>query len=126
MEADEKILVLRYKKARSIEEALEELDVLIEPHFFNEFTETNSSAFLKTVITNHNSNNLNLFKRTWSSINGSPNMMKAIREIQENLLCVGKRREMITKKKPETKCWCSKTGLQLNSKHIVSCCKRTF
>ena len=40
------------------------------------------------------------------------------------LPCVGKRREKITKKKFETKCWCSKSGLALNAKHIVSCCKK--
>ena len=50
--------------------------------------------------------------------------MKVIREIQENLLCVGKRREMITRQKTDSKCWCSKTGLPLNAKHIISCCKR--
>ena len=50
--------------------------------------------------------------------------MKVIREIQENLLCVGKRKELITKKRAETQCWCSKTGLPLNAKHIVSCCRK--
>ena len=47
-----------------------------------------------------------------------------IRETHENLLCVGKRKELITKKKTESKCWCSKTGLPLNAKHTISCCKR--
>ena len=50
--------------------------------------------------------------------------MKVIREIQENLLCVGKRKELITKKKVQTYCWCSKTGLPLNTKHIISCCRK--
>ena len=31
---------------------------------------------------------------------------------------------MITKKKTDSKCWCSKVGLPLNARHIVSCCKR--
>ena len=35
---------------------------------------------------------------------------------------MGKRKELITKMKAETKCWCSKLGLPLNAKHIVSCC----
>ena len=47
-----------------------------------------------------------------------------IREIQENLLCVGQKREMSTKKTVDSKCWCRKSGLALNAKHIVSCCKR--
>ena len=34
-----------------------------------------------------------------------PKTMKIIREIQENLLCVGKRRELITKKRAEWRCW---------------------
>ena len=37
---------------------------------------------------------------------------------------VGKRKELITKKKVELKCCCSKAGMTLNSKHIVSCCRK--
>ena len=50
--------------------------------------------------------------------------MKVIREIQENILCVGKRKELITKKRTEPCCFCSPTRLPLNSKHIVSCCNK--
>ena len=50
--------------------------------------------------------------------------MKVIREIQENLLCIGRRKELITKKRAETTCWCSKSGMQLNAKHIISCCRK--
>ena len=57
-------------------------------------------------------------------MNCTPKTMKIIREILENLLCVGKRREQITKKRTESKCSCSKTGLPLNAKHIVSCCRK--
>ena len=49
--------------------------------------------------------------------------MKQIREIQEKLIWVGRRKEMITKKKAEVMCRCSKAGLPLNAKHIISCCK---
>ena len=31
---------------------------------------------------------------------------------------------MIAIRKTEMMCWCSRTGLHLNSKHIVSCCKK--
>ena len=48
--------------------------------------------------------------------------MKVISEIQENLLCVGRRKELITK--IEAKCRCSKTGALLNAKHIIGCCKK--
>ena len=87
MEADEKAKMLRAKRMRSIEEVLKEVSVLIETHFFNEFPETKSSAFLKNVITNQNSIDLNLFKGTWRSLNCTPKTMKVVREIQENLLC---------------------------------------
>ena len=50
--------------------------------------------------------------------------MRAIREIQEIILCVGKRKALITKKSVDTKCWCSKTGQTLNARHIVSCCRK--
>ena len=57
-------------------------------------------------------------------MNCTPKTMKIIREIQENLLCIGKRKELITKQKAVTKCWCSKSGLILSARHIISCCKR--
>ena len=72
---------------------LEEVSVLIDTHFFNEFTETKSSAFLKNVIANQNTIDLNLFKRTWRSLNWTPKTMKVVREIQENLICIGKSRD---------------------------------
>ena len=47
-----------------------------------------------------------------------------IREIQENLLCVGRSKELVTKKKAETMCFCSQTGLPLIFKHIISYCRK--
>ena len=41
---------------------------------------------------------IGLFKKTWRALNCTPKTMKLIRETQENLLCVGKRKELITKK----------------------------
>ena len=58
------------------------------------------------------------------SLNCSPKTMKIIREIQENILCVGKRKELITKKRTETNCFCSQNGPPLTAKHIISCCKK--
>ena len=123
MEERERKLVLRAKRTKSIDEVLEEVEVLIDTHFFNKFSETKSSLFLK-VIASQNAIDLRLLKKTWRSLNCTPKTLKAIREIQENLLCVGKRKEMIAKKKTDTKCWCSKSGPALNAKHVVSCCKR--
>ena len=109
---------------KSIEEVVEEVEVLIQIHFYNEFCETKSSAFLKKIIAHQSVIDIRLFEKTWRLLNCSPKTMMVIREIQENLLCVGKRKELITKKKEETKCWCSKTGMVLNTKHIIGCCRK--
>ena len=124
IEVDEKNERLRMMRMKSIDEVLEDVSVLIDTHFFNEFEGTKSSQFLKKVVSNQSSIDMNIFKRTWRTLNCSPKTMKVIRELQENLLCVGKRRELIAKKRTETTCWYSKTGLPLNSKHIVSCCMK--
>ena len=124
MEEREKEQTLRTRRMMSIKEVLDEVEVVIDTHFYDEFPKTNSSGFLKTIYTNQSSIEINLLRKTWRTLNCSPKTLKVIREIQENLLCVGKRRELITKKRAESKCWCSKTGLPLNSKHIVSCCRK--
>ena len=67
---------------------------------------------------------MSLLRIAWRKLNFTPKTMKIIREIQENLLCVGKRKELITKQKAETVCWCSRTGAQLNARHIISCCRK--
>ena len=89
---------------------LEEVEVLIDTHFFNQFLETKSSSFLKRVLECRSVIDTKLFKKTWKSLNCSPKTLKVIREIQENLLCVGKRKELITKKRTETMCRCSLGG----------------
>ena len=100
----EKVQTLGVKRMRSIEEVLEEVEVLIDAHFFNEFWETKSSLFLKRVIANQNVIETSLLKRTWRTLNCTPKTLKVIREVQENLLCVGKRRELVTKTKTDSKC----------------------
>ena len=110
-------------RAKSMTEVIEEVEVIIDTHFLDVFYQTKSCPFLKTVISCQGSIDTRLFKKTWRTLNCSPKTFKVIGEIQENLLCVGKKREMITKQKTETRCWCIKTGLPLNAKHIVSCCR---
>ena len=124
IEASEKTVSIKAKRMKSIADVLEEVEVLIDTHFFNEFSETKSSMFLKKIIANQNVIEMTLLKRTWRTLNCTPKTMKVIMEIQENLLCVGKRKELITKKKAETTCFCSKTGRALNAKHIISCCMK--
>ena len=98
-EEREKSVLLGAKRLKSIEEMMEEVEVLIDTHFFNEFYRTKSSVFLKRVLENQDSIEMRLFKRTWRSLNCTRKTMRIIWEIQENLLCVGKRKEMITKKR---------------------------
>ena len=75
-------------KMKSIAEVLEEVEVLVDTHFFNEFSETKSSLFLKKVVAHQGWIEMRLFKKTWRSLNCTPKTSKIIREIQENLLCV--------------------------------------
>ena len=100
MEANYKAKMLRAKRKGSITDVHEEVGLLIDTRFFNEFSETKSSSFLKNVIANKNTIDLNLFKRTWRSLNCTPKTMKVIREIQENLLCVGKGKSSSPRRKP--------------------------
>ena len=104
-------------------DVLEEEEVLIDTHFFNETWETKSSLFLKKVIANQSAIDMSLFKKTWRTLNCSPKTMKVIPGVQESL-CVWKRRELITRKTTDLKCWCTKTGLPLNARHIVICCRK--
>ena len=124
IQESEKKQLLSSMRIKSINDVLVEVEVLIDTHFFNEFSETKSSLFLKKVVTCQGSVDTRLLKKTWRTLNCSPKTLKVIRKIQENLLCVGKRNELITKQKAETVCWCSHTGLPLNAKCIISCCKR--
>ena len=50
MEEREKSKTLKAWRTKSIADVLEEVEVLIGTHFFNEFSETKSSQFLKKVI----------------------------------------------------------------------------
>ena len=104
MEANDKVQLLRAKRMKSIEEVLEEVSVLIDTHFFNEFTGTKSSTFLN-IITNQNVIEVRLFRKTWRTLNCTPKTMKVIREIREDLLCIGKLRALITKEMTEKNCW---------------------
>ena len=72
IEEGEKIQMLRVKKTKNIQEVLEEVEVLIDTHFFNCFRETKSSTFLKKVFENQKCLDMRLLKKTWRSLNCSP------------------------------------------------------
>ena len=67
----EKNQMLRAKRIRSIDDVLEEVEALIDTHFFNDFSETKSSMFLK-VISNQSVIDKRLFKRRWRTLNCTP------------------------------------------------------
>ena len=54
---------------KSITDVLEEVDDLINIHFFNEFSETKSSLFLKKIVSNQSSIEVIPLKRGWRSLN---------------------------------------------------------
>ena len=72
IEERERDNILRTKRAKSIADVFEEVEVLIVTHFLNEFYETKSSSFLKKVIANQGSIAMNLFKKTWRTLNCTP------------------------------------------------------
>ena len=116
--------MIRAKKSKSIHDVLEEVDVLIDTQFFDEFSGTKSASFLNELIDKQGPVDIRLLGKAWRTLNCSPKTMKVIREIQENLLCVGKRKALITKQNVDTKCWCSKSWQALNARHIISCCMK--
>ena len=54
---------------KCIANVLEEVGILVDMHF-NEFNKTHSSMFLK-IISNQNSIEMKLFKKTWRTLNCS-------------------------------------------------------
>ena len=64
MDESEKNKILVSKKAKSIGEVLEDVEALIDAHFFNEFWETKSSQLMRKVIDNQGSIDTNILKRT--------------------------------------------------------------
>ena len=101
---------LQAMKMKSIDDVLEEVECVVDLHFFDEFCLTKSSSFLKKVMENRNMIDWRLFEKTWRSLNCSPKTLKVIREIQENLLCVGKRKELIAKKRQKHSAGAAKRG----------------
>ena len=58
-------------RMESIADVLEEVGDLIDTYFFNRFSETKSSEFLRKVIKNQGAIDTSLFKKTWRTLNCS-------------------------------------------------------
>ena len=113
----EKDWIIRAMKAKNIKDMLKEVEVPIDTIFYDEFLEMKSLLFLNKIVSNQGLVETRLLKKTRKATNCSPKTMKVIGENQENIICVGKRREMMTRKKTDSKCWCIKAGLPLTAKH---------
>ena len=115
--------MLRVKRMRGIAEVLEEMVVLVDTRIFNEFSEK-VLRVPEEGACQPEFHGYGTLREDLEIMKLFPKTLKVIEEIQENLLCVGKRKEMTTKKNVETMRFCSNTGLQLSAKHIISCCKK--
>ena len=98
VEEQKKRALIRAMKMKSVVDVLEEVEVHFDTHFFNKFSQTKSSLFLKKVISNKGSIEMRLLNKTWRTLNLTQKLLKVVMEIHENLLCVWKRKELITKK----------------------------
>ena len=88
MEEHKKKEALRKQRMKRIEEVLDEVEVLVGIHFFAAF-EQSSSLFLKRLVSNQKSINMNLLRKAWRMLNCTPKTMNITREVQENVECVG-------------------------------------
>ena len=77
--------MFRAKRMKSIEEVLAEVEALIDAHFYNKFSETKTSRFLKNIAT-HGSIEMKLFIKTWRTPSCTKKRIKVIRGTRENLL----------------------------------------
>ena len=59
----------------------------IDTLFYNEFSETQPSPFLKKIVTCQGPIDLRLYKKSWRSLNCSPKTMKEIRDPGKPPLC---------------------------------------
>ena len=87
MEEHKKKEVLRMQRMKRIEEVLDEVEVLVGIHFFAAF-EQSSSLFLKRLVSNQKSINMNLLMKAWRTLNCTLKTMNITREVQENVECV--------------------------------------
>ena len=108
---------------KSIEEVLEQVGVLIDTHLFNEFAKTKSSMFLKKVISNQKSIEMNLFKKHGDHEPLPINHESDKGDPGEPPACGEKEGDDHKEECRVKMCWCSKSWQALNAKQIISCCK---
>ena len=119
----EKRQILGAKGLKNIADVLEEVEILIDTHFFNEFCETKSSLFLKRALENQkyidmpppqeDIEDIELYSQDNESYPGDPREPPLHRQ----------EKKLVTKK-TETTCFCIQTGMPLSDKHITTCCRK--
>ena len=107
---------------KDIEEALEEVEVLIDMHFFNKFLWTKSLELFGKVVNNQNAVNVRDFK-IWRSLNCSVETLKVIRG-QKTTSCGLANGRSSSQRRGLSQSWCSKARLKLIDKNNVSCCRK--
>ena len=83
VETCEKEQMIRAKKSKSINDVVEEVEVLIDTHFFDEFSGTRSGSFLNKLVDKQGPVDIRLLRKAWRTLNCSPKIMKVIRDIGE-------------------------------------------
>ena len=81
MDEMDKTQKLKAMKMKSIVDVMEEVEVLIDTHFFNEFFDIKSSLFLKKIIADKSSIEVTLLEWELRTLNCSTKTMKVVREI---------------------------------------------
>ena len=61
--------MLRAKRMTNIAEVLEEVEVFIDIHLFNEFSKIESSFFLTKVLARQNLIDMRILKMAWRTLN---------------------------------------------------------
>ena len=80
IESSEKVQLIRAKRTMNIRDVIEDVEVLVDSHFFNMYSETKSSLFLKNVIS-HQSRIEMMFLKLWWTLNNSLRTMNVVREM---------------------------------------------
>ena len=80
IESREKAQLIQAKRTKNIRDVIEDVEVLVDSHFFNMYSETKSSLFLKNVIS-HQSRIEMMFLKLWWTLNNSLRTMNVVREM---------------------------------------------
>ena len=96
------------KRLKSIADVLEEVDVLNDTHFFDQFYEKKSKKFLKNVVENQNTIDISLLRKSRRSLNCTPKNNESDHGDPGKPPLRWEEERIDHQEKADTKCWCSK------------------